>query len=65
MEGHYGVFQDVMLRIHVKIPKKERQKGIDLYRPYDKPTILPGGTDMGFKKLRTGRSVIKVFCLKR
>jgi hypothetical protein len=54
-----------MLRIHVKIPKKERQKGIDLYRPYDKPTILPGGTDMGFKKLRTGRSVIKVFCLKR
>jgi hypothetical protein len=29
---------------------KMRQKGIDLYRPYDKSTILPGGTDMGFKK---------------
>jgi hypothetical protein len=26
------------------------EKGIDLYRPYNKPTILPGGTEMGFKK---------------
>jgi hypothetical protein len=37
-----GFFKEVMSENSREETLKEGQKGIDLYCPYDKPTILPG-----------------------
>jgi hypothetical protein len=56
-----GFFKEVMSENSREDTLKEQQKGIDLYRPYDKPTILLGGTEMGLKNCIMARASLSFF----